>query len=141
MEPSEGTLKALKEEDEEKEDGEDGEDEGTAKIAGQVKPAEPPSPSTSANGPERFGSVSQSRLSSMFDGWLRSTSPSPSSPPNRNSAIRVTNSRMSVSEPKLVEQHTGSSIFSGASVEASDDEEDFDASFEKMLVSENGLLK
>lgn len=133
MEPSEGTLKALKEEREDEEEGEDGEDEGTAKIAGQIRPTEPPStPPAQTSGRERYGSVTQSRLSSMFEGWLRPSSPTPSSP-NRNSAIRVTNNRMSISEPKLLEQRTGSSVFSSSTGEASDDE-DFDSAFESMLV-------
>jgi hypothetical protein len=136
MEPSEGTLKALKEEDEESEDDGEGEDEGTAKVAGQVRPApEPPStPPPPADGKERFGSVTSSRLSNMFDGWLGSSSPTPSSPPsNRNSAIRITNNRLSVSEPRLVEQHTGSSVLSGTMVEDSEDE-GFDTAFEHLLV-------
>ncbi|KAJ3556352.1 hypothetical protein NP233_g11996 [Leucocoprinus birnbaumii] len=133
MEPSEGTLKALQEEDEEDE----GEDEGTAKVAGQIRGSDPPPstpPATSTvNGQERFGSVTSSRLSSMFDGWLRSSSPTPSSP-NRNNAIRIanTNNRLSVSEPRLVEQNTGSSILSAEAQESSDDD-DFDSEFEHML--------
>jgi hypothetical protein len=130
MEPSEGTLKALREQDEEEEDGED-----TAKVTGQIRSPQPQPPATPpplANARERSSSVTQNRLSSMFEGWLRSSSPTPSSP-NRNSAIRVTNNRMSISEPRLLEQHTGASLFSDLTGEVSDDE-DLDSAFEAMLV-------
>lgn len=129
-EPSESTLKALREHDDDEGDGED-----TAKIAGQIRPPQSPAtPPPPANTRERYGSFTPNRLSSMFDGWLRPSSPTPSSP-NRNSAVRVTNNRMSISEPKLLEQHIGTSVFTNSTGEISDDE-DLDSAFEAMLVCE-----
>lgn len=125
-EPSEGTLKALMEQDEE------GDGEDTAKIVGQIRPPQSPATPPPANARDRYGSFTPNRLSSMFEGWLRPSSPTPSSS-NRNSAVRVANNRMSISEPKLLEQHTGTSAFSNSVGEVSD-EEDFDFAFEAMLV-------
>ena len=48
------------------------------------------------------GSVSQSRLSSLFDGWLRPSSPNASN--NRASAVYMPDVRKSVSGPILLDQ-------------------------------------
>jgi diaphanous 1 len=136
MEPSEGTLKALQEQDED-----DGDDEHTAKATGVIRspqPQRPVTPPSLTDARERSSSVTQNRLSSMFEGWLRSSSPTSSSDsPNRNIAVRGTSNRVSISEPKLLEQQTGASVFSNSTGEVSD--EDFDSAFEAMLVCKSYL--
>lgn len=74
-------------------------------------------------------SLSQSRLSSLFDGWPNNP---PSMSPNPTSAV-FSHERVNVSEPKLVENHTGRS---GASIgyEENEMEEPSSAEFEQMLV-------
>lgn len=83
------------------------------------------------------GSISQNRLSSIFDGWLRPSTPT--SPVNRASAVFTPdNSRKSVSEPMLVEQNTGHSFLKSdrsswiSNVEDQESEVDL-ADFDEML--------
>jgi hypothetical protein len=123
FETSEATLKRLGSLEE---SGEEDEDEGTAKGAGFADAH--PTDTT-----DRKGSFSQSRLSSLFDGWLRPTSPAPPDLPQRRSITHHPDDRKSVSEPRLVEHHTGSNVTNS---DASDDvTEDVSLSdFEDMLV-------
>jgi diaphanous 1 len=131
LEPSDSTIKqlaALQESDEEESD----EDEGTAKTPKQIHPSSRPSPTSQQSW---RGSVTQARLSSLFDGWLGSAPPSsPPSVSNRNSAI-FTPERKSVSEPKLMPQHSGNILRVDDSSDTEQDESDsFDEqAFEEML--------
>lgn len=129
MEPSESTIKQLTSLQESDEDGED--DEGTAKIGHTPSSPNPLSEPASS---DRRGSISQNRLSSIFEGWLRPTSPTS---PTRNSSVVSSDNRKTVSEPKLVEHHTGDTSTKRGILDSTDEEdsEDFDAAeFEEMLV-------
>lgn len=123
FETSEATLRRLGSLEE---SDESDEDEGTAKGAGLTD-------AHATDMSERKGSFSQSRLSSLFDGWLRPTSSTSPDLPHRESITHRSDNRKSVSEPRLVEHHTGSNITSS---NASDDAtEDVSLSdFEDMLV-------
>lgn len=127
--PSELTLKRLASLEESEEDEEE-EGEGTAKAGDRIN--SPPRPN-SAKTIEQRGLVTQGRLSSIFDGWLQS-SPTSSS---RSSTAFSTDSRKSVSEPKLVERAAPTNLEGKSLLSISDDEgeEDFEADFEDMLVS------
>jgi diaphanous 1 len=116
FETSELTLKRLGSLEES--DGED-EDEGTAKL-GAGRPTETA---------DWRGSFSQNRLSSLFDGWLRPTSPAS---PHRNSITQPLGNRKSVSEPRLVEHHTGDTMSPDAINEVTEDDSSSD--FDEMLV-------
>ncbi|KAG6861568.1 hypothetical protein C0995_014864 [Termitomyces sp. Mi166 len=97
LEPSESTIRqlaALQESDEEDEN------EGTAKV-GAVPVT---SRSSTATAAVWKGSISSNRLSTLFDGWLRSSSPTS---PTRSSTFMPTESRKSVSEPRLLQDTTG----------------------------------
>lgn len=126
-EPSEATLRrlaALQESDEEDED------EETTKLAGKAEShlRHP----TAAQTMEQRGLVTQGRLSSMFEGWLRPTSPTTA----RHSTVFISENKKSVSEPRLVEFLT-ENMQDGNQTTASADEEnldDFDTAFESMLV-------
>ena len=88
--PSQDTIRRLAalQEDDEEED----EEEGTAKIGQAATPTHSPKSSG-----DWKGSMSQQRLSSMFDGWLGGN--------NRNSVVfSPENNRKSVSEPRLMER-------------------------------------
>lgn len=129
LEPSESTIRrlaALQESDEEDED------EGTAKV--HDKPNSRGLPETSTT--EMRGSVSQNRLSSLFEGWMGTSSPASS---NRSSAIFIPENRKSVSEPRLVEHHTGASLTTDRIPEANEDDESSDVDendFKQMLVGD-----
>lgn len=116
-EPSEDTVRrlaSLEESDEESEEG-----DGTAKLK-ESSPS--PSKSTFSAPNDWRGSLSQSRLSTMFDSWIHPTAVvDPPSTPEKKV----------VSEPKLVEHKTGGSP--GSPVPNPDDPEA--AEFERMLVS------
>lgn len=113
------------------EDGDEDNDEGTAKI-GNLSAS--PSQQNVAKTVEQRGLVTQGRLSSIFDGWLKPTSPTSSS---RTSAVISSSNRKSVSEPMLVNQtmtFTRSSL-SGSDANDSENEDEFESAFEEMLVS------
>lgn len=124
---SEATLRrlaALQESDEEDED------EGTTKLDGKAEShlRHP----TATQTMEQRGLVTQGRLSSMFEGWLRPTSPTTA----RHSTVFISDNKKSVSEPRLVESLT-ENMHEGNQTTASADEgdlDDFDAAFELMLV-------
>lgn len=118
--PSQSTLRHLASEDE----GTSPEDEGTAKQ--QKFPNE-------RRDPDWLSSLSQSRLSRLFDGWL--STPASTSPTRTN--LMSASDRVNVSEPKLIEHLTGDtySLNDGDSTGESNGEEPFTAAFEQMLVS------
>ncbi|GLB34079.1 putative diaphanous FH3 domain contatinign protein [Lyophyllum shimeji] len=124
LEPSESTIRrlaALQESDEE--DG----DEGTAKLSGV--PGSPPHPAATATADWK-GSLSHNRLSNLFDGWLRPTSPSS---PNRSSTFTAGDNRKSVSEPRLLENAARSFSKPGAASEMTRQDDINEADFERML--------
>ncbi|THH12248.1 hypothetical protein EW145_g96 [Phellinidium pouzarii] len=114
MAPSESTLRRLEELENE-------EGEGTAK---QVKPpSSPSSPLARRSGsPDSSGTFSSRRFSSIFDGWLGSSSTS--SPIQEDESQRK---RPVVSEPLSIDRRTSAS--SDSEHESSSDDEDF----EKMI--------
>lgn len=122
FETSESTLKrlgSLEESDEEDED------DGTAKAD---RPNTPP-----AGTADWRGSLSQNRLTSLFDGWLRPASPTLPNKLHHNAISLPPGKRKSVSEPKLVDQHTGSDVMSPDSI--NEIAEDLSLSdFDEMLV-------
>ena len=101
--PSEATIRRLADlqESEEEDEEESAEDEGTTKA----RPAATQSPGSS---PEKSGdwrgTFSQTRLSSMFEGWLPS-GPTPAAPVESS----VRNRRTSVSEPIPVQAESAES--------------------------------
>ena len=103
---------------------EEGEEEGTAKVKS------PELDSGSGGGfkapTDWRSSISQNRFSSILDSWMR-----PQSPTNDRPSTPIHEKKV-VSEPKLVEQRTGGSTTSNASIEQSNGV-DSDA-FEQMLV-------
>ena len=106
LEPSEDTIKKFRalqastdDDYGDDEDEDDDDDEGTAKMAAGKQH----SPNSSN---DWRGTVSQNRLSTLFEGWLRSppSSPNNNNKGNRNTVIHSPDKRMSiVSEPVLVE--------------------------------------
>jgi hypothetical protein len=120
FETSELTLKRLGSLEES--DGED-KDEGTAKL-GAGRPNAHPTETA-----DWRGSFSQNRLSSLFDGWLRPTSPAS---PHRNSISHPLGDRKSVSEPRLVEHHTEYAMSPDAINGVTEDDSSSD--FDEMLV-------
>ncbi|KAG6910997.1 hypothetical protein DXG01_006051 [Tephrocybe rancida] len=122
LEPSDSTIRrlaALQESEEEDED------EGTAKMNASQDSV------THIATPERKGSISQNRLSNLFDGWLRPASPTS---PTRNSTFSLADNRKSVSEPRLLEDNPGigNSISSTVSEALKSDDVD-GAAFDKLL--------
>jgi diaphanous 1 len=118
FETSESTLKrlgSLEESDEEDED------DGTAKL-GEGPPNAHPTETA-----DWKGSFSQNRLTSLFDGWLRPTSPTPPTLPHPS------DNRISVSEPRLVEHHTGSDVMSAAATNGETEDVSL-TDFDDMLV-------
>ena len=110
----------------------DSEGEGTAKAVTQSK-----TEASSSSGTGNRGSLSQNRLSSMFTGLLQPTSPTTSFTPDN--AVATSSKRMTVSEPVLLEQHTGGSIKSVG--ESSLTHVDIDPNaFEAMLVCTDLVL-
>ena len=131
LEPSESTIKAVQEMEAEEEE----EESGTAK---QI-PARPASivslsspAKTSSTSTEWRQSLSQARLSSVFDSWLRS--PTSSSPPRVTKVS--TPERMSVSEPKLMGRTNGDAD-SQTSLDDSEEESLDTDEFEQLLVCAN----
>lgn len=97
LEPSESTIKENQDMETSEEEG-----DGTAKQANAsaVSDVSPPSKTKSTDWRQ---SLSQARLSSVFESWLRLSTPtSPTSPPRP--AKNFMPERMSVSEPKLMER-------------------------------------
>lgn len=121
LEPSQSTIRrlaALQESDED----EDDEDDGTAKLSGDN--------TASPNNPDWRGSISPNRLSTLFDGWLRS----PASE-STHASFTPDNRKSVVSEPRLVEHRTGNALKLASNDFSTDDESDLDESaFEDMLV-------
>jgi len=124
VEPSESTVKAALDIDTEEEEG-----DGTAKQAiasAAVSDVSPPSKTKSADWRQ---SLSQGRLSSVFEGWLRPSTPT--SPTREGKSFAP--ERMSVSEPKLLgrtSEDAGSHTSHADAVEAELNMNDF----EQMLV-------
>jgi hypothetical protein len=122
-EPSESTIKASQDmETSEEEDG-----DGTAKQANMSAVSDVPPPSKPKSADWRQ-SLSQGRLSSVFEGWLR-----PSTPTSPRTAKFSTPERMSVSEPKLLEQANGDVGSDASSVDAAEMDLDTE-NFAQMLV-------
>lgn len=118
--PSEATIRQLAALQES--EGEiDSERDGTAKFDAKVVP----SLQDTAKAIEQRGLVTQGRLSSVFESWLRPTSIASQSRPS------VSENRKSVSEPKPASE---SQVIHGKDVTDSSDNET-DNSFEEMLVS------
>ena len=111
--PSEATIRRLAALQESEDEGDD-ERDGTAKLDAK----------DTAKAVEQRGLVTQGRLSSVFESWLRPTSISSQIQP-------VSENRKSVSEPKLASE---SQVIRKKDVSDSTDEET-DDSFEEMLVS------
>jgi len=132
LEPSESTIKACQDIEAEEEDG-----DGTAKQASAraVSDGSPPSPSKTKSTDWRQ-SLSQARLSSVFESWLRPSTPT--SPPRV--AKTSTSERMSVSEPKLLERTNGDVGSDTNSVDAVEVDLDTDG-FEQMLVSARAQVR
>lgn len=98
-EPSDDTMKRLAQMEELEES------EGTAKLKGSdsaPRTVTPASPESTAPTDWR-SSISQNRFSTIFEGWIR-----PTSPENGNGTVR--SQKKSVSEPKLVAHRTGNSL-------------------------------
>ena len=109
----------------EEEDG-----DGTAKQprASAVSDISPPSKAKSESADWRQ-SLSQGRLSSVFESWLRPSTPTS---PTRT-AKNFTPERMSVSEPKLLERTSESDISDTSNVDAVEADLDM-VDFDQMLV-------
>ena len=132
LEPSESTIRACQDIEAEEEDG-----DGTAKQASAraVSDGSPPPPSKTKSTDWRQ-SLSQARLSSVFEGWLRPSTPT--SPPRV--AKTSTSERMSVSEPKLLERTNEDVSSDTSSVDTVDVDLDTDG-FEQMLVSARAQMR
>jgi hypothetical protein len=130
LEPSESTIKAIQDmETSEEEDG-----DGTAKQKqANTSAVSDVSPSSKTKSTDWRQSLSQARLSSVFESWLRPSTPTS---PTRT-AKSSTPERMNVSEPKLLDR-TSEDV--GSHTDQADVVEgDLDmADFEQMLVRENG---
>jgi diaphanous 1 len=103
-------------------------EEGESNEVAVKQDEDSPSQSPGASSSDWRASISPSRLSNLFDGWIRPTTPAS---PTRASAIFIPDKK-SVSEPKLVEHGTGN-----VPIHTSDDSgmDDFDlADFEQMVV-------
>jgi len=133
--PSESTIRRLAALQEE--DADEDNDEGTAKIG---NPDLSPSQQNVTKTVEQRGLVTQGRLSSIFDGWLKPTSPSSSS---RTSAVTSPQNRKSVSEPTLVNQTIKfpRNRLSGSDANDGESEDGFESAFEEMLVSSRSAKK
>ena len=126
LEPSESTIKAVQdmEASEEEDAG------GTAKQSPPSAASKVSSPAKTSSTPTEWRqSLSQARFSSVFDSWLRPSTPT--SPPRVTKDF--TPERMSVSEPKLMERTNGDAH---SQTSQDDSEEDgLDTSeFEQLLV-------
>lgn len=121
MAPSESTLRRLSE-------LENDEGEGTAKLSNMKAPSTPTSPSPidtkKLPSPDSYGTFSTRRFSSMFEGWIgSSTNP-------LDSEEDFERKRPIVSEPVTLEKGSSNNI-SDSDGEQSVDEDDF----EHMIVS------
>ena len=118
-------------ESEEEDEGE-GEGEGTAKLQDAAKtPVAATSASPKFTAPSDWrNSIAQNRLSSLFDSWIHSGSPT-------NSIVETTPEKKTVSEPKLISHNTGDSAAKLPAAETSGEGEDGPSAqdFEEMLVS------
>jgi diaphanous 1 len=121
-EPSDSTIKASQDTETSEEDG-----DGTAKQA-NTSALSDISPSSKTKSADWRQSLSQGRLSSVFEGWLR-----PSTPTSPRTAKTSTLERMSVSEPKLMERANGDVGSDASSVDAAEVDLDTD-DFAQMLV-------
>jgi diaphanous 1 len=124
VEPSESTVKAALDMDTSEEEG-----DGTAKQAITSTAVSDVSPPSKAKSADWRQSLSQGRLSSVFEGWLRPSTPTSPTRTGKSFAPE----RMSVSEPRLLERtsedagsHTGHADAMEAELNMSD--------FEQMLV-------
>ncbi|EEB91239.1 hypothetical protein MPER_10435, partial [Moniliophthora perniciosa FA553] len=121
MEPSQNTIRrlaALQEIEDEEEEG--AEEEGTAKMSDGKTATPTHSPKSSADW------RTANRLS---NGWLDGGGGS-----GRNSVVlSAEDKRKSVSEPRLVEQHTGSSLRHSETESDTGDESDFEEAFNSMV--------
>jgi diaphanous 1 len=120
LEPSESTIRRLVESNTEAE-------EGTARFQTRTSPTSSSIVAARPASPDWRASISQARLSSIFDVWKLSTSPTSSSPAN------FTGEKKIVSEPRLVEQHSGSGFLS-SDEEVEGSQKFNSAEFEQMLV-------
>lgn len=130
LEPSESTIKQYAElQGSEAEGSSDGEDTAKARKSDQIRRPE----NERRDSPDWRSSLSQSRLSNLFEGWGNS----PGSNSTARGSVVFPPERINVSEPKLVEHRTGS----GEPVNtdhgpAEDNEAEPDRDeFEQMLVS------
>ena len=125
LEPSEATMKAIQGMGMLEEEEDDG--DGTAKQ-GNTRPASDCSPPSNTTPTDWRQSLSQARLSSVFESWLRPSTPtSPSRAPKSS-----TSERISVSEPKLMERTDGD-VETRTHPDVGDVDLDMDG-FEQMLV-------
>jgi hypothetical protein len=124
--PSEATIQRLADLEEE-EDQDEFERDGTAKQKNMVdSPLAADSTSKPGSGDWK-GTFSQNRLSTFFDGWLPSSNPPhPIDSPPRE--------RMSVSEPKLLDQSFLGREMHTHSEDTSDEDEIDPADFTQLLV-------
>ncbi|KZT71430.1 FH2-domain-containing protein [Daedalea quercina L-15889] len=127
-EPSEDTIRRLADLEELDESDEA---EGTAKQKDLAQPEAPASPTFSMTTDWR-ASISQNRFSSMFESWIRPTSPE--IPVGATAAKEKI-----VSEPKLVEQHTGGTIVGNAFDSTDEDPNDLDELEFEHVLDELGL--
>jgi diaphanous 1 len=108
-------------------------EEGTAKFHTAASHISSSTAAAPLAPPDWRSSISQARLSSLFDVWKRPASPTSPSPAGVNHEKKI------VSEPKLVEQHSGSSLLSTGN-EATEVDQTFNsADFEQMLVRQSFL--
>ena len=122
IKPLESNLDHLQAPDE---SDEESEDEGTAKLAKTSQHVPLPHPSVAST-----GTSTRSRLSSLFEGWSRSTPPSS---PDRKIASLASEYRKSVSEPIPVENRVAAGVRDARSSEELG-EEFSPSDFENMLV-------
>jgi diaphanous 1 len=130
LDQSESSTEASHDMGTSEEDG-DGDGDGTAKQsrASAVSDTSPLSKVKSDSADWRQ-SLSQGRLSSVFESWLRPSTPTSPTRTTKN----FTPERMSVSEPKLLERTGESDASDTNNVDAVEDDLDM-GNFEQMLVS------
>ncbi|EIW76318.1 hypothetical protein CONPUDRAFT_139713 [Coniophora puteana RWD-64-598 SS2] len=139
FDPTEDTIKRLADLEKAEQEEEEEEEEGTAKLP-DISPPRPTSPSV-----DWRASLSQSRLTSLFSGWQTPAAPAAPAAPTTPTAVvtptpQGTIGRKSVSEPRIMEQHTGGSVGGAAQPTNLDTltEEVDDSEFEQFL-DEMGL--
>lgn len=129
--PSDDTVKRLESlEESDEEDSGEGEGDGTAKQKGRIQETVSSSPGFFTANSEWRSSMSQSRLSSIFDSWRQSTG-------STNATISPPSSpeKKIVSEPTLIPQNTGGPFNAKTSSNVSSKEAIDVVEFEHMLVS------